>query len=514
MLESGATNTEVQWIVDAYGLVFAGLLFTAAALGDRFGRKGALQLGLLIFGTGSLLGALGDSSTTLIVARAIMGLGAAFVMPSTLSILTNVFPARERARAIAIWAGISGGGAAIGPLASGLLLEHFWWGSVFLINIPIIIGALVAGWIFVPRSKDATESPLDPVGAILSIAGLSALVYAIIEGPHHEWLSGESALWFGAAAILLVAFCLWELRVAHPMLDLHLFQNRRFAVSSGGITIVFFALFGTFFMITQYLQGVLGYSPLGAAVRLLPMSFILMAVAPNTPKLVARHGANRIGFAGLLLVAVGMIGVARFQVGSTYWEVIIPMCVLAVGMALTMTPMTTQLMAAVPRDRAGMGSATNDTTRELGGALGVAVLGSLVTSQYSAGVASALDGVTGPARELAEGSLGGALAMVREGLLPTDVVDVAKHAFVDGINVAATVSVVILAIAAVVVLVLLPNDRFATEVAYADEGRPDAPPGAEVPSGGALSTGAAVPTGADGGATPGPERSDPVAAGD
>jgi EmrB/QacA subfamily drug resistance transporter len=239
----GASNTQVQWVVDAYGLVFAGLLFTAAALGDRFGRKGALQAGLVVFAAGSLVGAFADGPGMLIAGRAIMGVGAAFVMPSTLSILTNVFPARERAKAIALWAGISGSGAALGPIASGLLLEHFWWGSVFLVNLPIIAVALVAGWVFVPKSKDATHSPLDPLGAVLSIIGLSALVYAIIEGPHHGWLSAASIVWFGLAIVVLVAFCFWELRTRHPMLDLHLFQNPRFSVASGGITLVFLAMF-------------------------------------------------------------------------------------------------------------------------------------------------------------------------------------------------------------------------------------------------------------------------------
>ena len=213
----GATNSEVQWIVDAYGLVFAGLLFLAAALGDRFGRKGALQAGLVVFAAGSAFGAFADDPAMLIVARAVMGVGAAFVMPSTLSILTNVFPRREQAKAIAIWAGISGSGAALGPLASGLLLERFWWGSVFLVNLPIIAGALIAGYVLVPKSKDATGTPLDPVGALLSVVGLSALVYAIIEAPNHGWASVDSLLWFGGAAIVLLAFVL--VGVAQPPPD-------------------------------------------------------------------------------------------------------------------------------------------------------------------------------------------------------------------------------------------------------------------------------------------------------
>ena len=468
----GASNTDVQWIVDAYGLVFAGLLFTAGALGDRFGRKGALQAGLVVFGLGAIIGAVGDSATTLIASRGVMGLGAAFVMPSTLSILTNVFPSRERAKAIAIWAGISGAGAAVGPLASGILLEHFWWGSVFLVNIPIVVAALTAGFVLVPKSKDAAKTPLDPVGALLSIVGLSALVYAIIEGPHHGWLSGESALWFGAAAVLLVAFCAWELRSRHPMLDLQLFRIRRFAVSSGGITLVFFAMFGTFFLITQYFQGVLGYSPLGAAVRLLPMSFIMMAVAPQTPKLVGRFGANYVGFSGLSLITVALVGAAMFQTDTAYLYVLVTMCVLAAGMAMTMTPMTTQLMASVPRDRAGMGSATNDTTRELGGALGVAVLGSLLTSQYTSGVASAVAGAPAELREIAEGSLGGALALVSQDQLPASILGAARQAFVDGFTVAALVGAAVTGVAAFLVLKLLPSDRFAAEVVdhSADDG--------------------------------------------
>jgi EmrB/QacA subfamily drug resistance transporter len=467
----GATNTEVQWIVDAYGLVFAGLLFTAAALGDRFGRKGALQAGLLIFATGSLLGAFADSPAVLIVGRAVMGIGAAFVMPSTLSILSNVFPRRERAKAIAIWAGIAGSGAAIGPVASGLLLEHFWWGSVFLVNLPIIAVALIAGWVLVPKSKDSTETPLDPVGALLSIIGLSALVYAIIEGPHHGWVSVQSLLWFGGAAITLLAFALWEWRNRHPMLDLRLFQNPRFAVSSGGITLVFFAMFGTFFLLAQYLQGVLEYSPLGAAVRLLPISFVMMAVAPNTPKLVARFGADVIGMVGLLFVATGLVGIALFGTGTGYPQLLVTMCVMAAGMALTMTPMTTQLMAAVPRDRAGMGSATNDTTRELGGALGVAVLGSLVASQYASGVSEAVAGLPAEARAVAEGSLGGVRGLVAQGVVPAEgILDVAKEAFVDGLTLAATVGAVIVALAALMVKRFLPSDRANPEVS----GEPEA----------------------------------------
>lgn len=456
-----ATNTQLQWIVDGYGLIFAGLLFTAAAIGDRFGRKGALQAGLLVFASGSILGAVADGPGMLITARAIMGIGAAFVMPSTLSILTNVFPARERAKAIALWAGISGSGAAVGPIASGLLLEHYWWGSVFLVNLPIIAAALIGGWVLVPKSKDSAGDPLDPVGAVLSIIGLSALIYAIIEGPHHGWLSMTSFVWFAGAALVLVAFCVWELRTRYPMLDLRLFKNPRFAVSSGGITLVFFAMFGTFFMLAQYLQGVLDYSPLGAAVRLLPMSFVMMFVAPMTPKLVARFGADKIGMAGLSFVAVGLLGASLFRVDTGYLQLVVTMCFLAVGMSMTMTPMTTQLMMSVPLDRAGMGSATNDTTRELGGALGVAVLGSLLASKYSSGVAPAVANLPAELQEVATSSLGALQAIVAQskGVIPDSLVEVARGAFVDGLNLAALVGAIVVFGAALAVKRYLPSDR-------------------------------------------------------
>ena len=464
----GATNTQVQWIVDAYGLVFAGLLFTAAALGDRFGRKGALQFGLAVFAAGSVLGALAESPGVLIAARAVMGVGGAFVMPSTLSILTNVFPARERAKAIAIWAGISGSGAAVGPLASGLLLEHFWFGSVFLVNLPIIAAAVLAGWLLVPRSKDATETPLDPVGAVLSIVGLSALVYAIIEGPHHGWLSGASVIWFTVAIVVLAAFLWWEQRTTHPMLELGLFRNPRFAVSSGGITLTFFAMFGTFFLLAQYLQGVLGYSPLGASVRMLPFPAVMMVLAPQTPKFVARHGADKVAALGLVLASAGMAGTAVFRVDTSYLQLAITMSVLAAGMALTMTPMTTQLMAAVPRDRAGMGSATNDTTRELGGALGVAVLGSVLASQYTSGVGGSVAALPVELREIAEGSIGGVLGLAGSGLLPPaeaeSIVAAGKQAFVDGLSLAAAVGAVVVLVTAALVKRYLPSDRGNPEV--------------------------------------------------
>jgi len=472
--ELDATTSDLQWMVDAYSLVFAGLLLTAGALGDRFGRKGALQLGLVLFGIGALVATFAGGAGQIIAGRAVMGFGGAFVMPSTLSILSNVFANDERPKAIAIWAGVAGGGAALGPVASGFLLEHFWWGSVFLVNLPIIIGSLVIGRWLLPKSSNPTDAPLDPVGALLSVVGLSALVYAIIEGPDHGWRSAESALWFGLAAVVLLAFLLWERSRRDPMLNLHFFEDRRFSVSSGGITLIFFAMFGTFFLTTQYFQLVLGYSPLGAGVRLLPMSFVMMFVAPQTPKLVTRFGANRVGAAGLLLVSAGLVFYSLAGVDTPYLPVIAIFVVLAAGFALTMSPMTTQLMSAVPRSKAGVGSAMNDTTRELGGALGVAVLGSLVTSRYASSLASALEGAAAPVREIAGSGLSGAVALADHpeqfpGLrLAPGAADgikaAAQQAFVDGLGVACLVAAVVVALAAVAVFRYLPSDRSNPEV--------------------------------------------------
>jgi EmrB/QacA subfamily drug resistance transporter len=473
-----ASTTDLQWMVDSYSLVFAGMLLTAGALGDRFGRKGALQFGLVLFGVGALGSAFAGGSGQIIAGRAVMGFAGAFVMPSTLSILSNVFPDHERPRAIAIWAGVAGGGAALGPVASGFLLGHFWWGSVFLVNLPIIVGSLLVGHWLLPKSSDPTHAPLDPVGAGLSVVGLSALVYAIIEGPEHGWLSAESAVWFGLAAAVLVGFLLWERARPQPMLDLHFFRDRRFSVSSGGITLIFFAMFGTFFLTAQYFQLVLGYSPLGSGLRLLPMSVVMMVVAPQTPKLVSRFGANRVAGTGLLAVAAGLLIFSLSGTDTDYWQVVITFVVLAAGFSLTMSPMTTQMMSSVPRSKAGVGSAMNDTTRELGGALGVAVLGSLVTSRYASELASVLGDVATPVREIARSGLSGAVALadtpeqfpgVR---LPAGVGEgikaAAQQAFVDGLGVAALVGAAVVAVASVVVFRYLPSDRANAEVVGAE----------------------------------------------
>jgi EmrB/QacA subfamily drug resistance transporter len=456
--ELHASTTDLQWMVDAYALVFAGLLFTAGTLGDRFGRKGALQFGLGLFLLGTITAAMADSSTMVIVARAVMGMGAAFVMPSTLSILTNVFPAHERAKAIAVWAGIAGGGAALGPVASGFLLEHFFWGSVFLVNVPVILVALVAGHRLVPTSRDPQQPPLDVPGALLSIVGLSALVYGIIEGPHNGWASAITLGTFAFAGVVLALFAWRELRTPYPMLDLRYFRDRRFSVASGGMTLIFFAMFGTFFLVAQYFQLVLGYSPLASGLFQLPMAFVMMLLSPQVPRIVGRFGVARTVPVGLGSVAVGLALFSRMGVDTTIWWLYGPILFLATGMALAMTPLTTLIMAAVPVRKAGVGSAMNDTTRELGGALGVAILGSLVTSTYTASIGDAVAGLPGAQQSVAESGLTGAFSVATDlGSGGAALVEAAKQAFVDGLGVAAVTGAAVVALAAVAAWRLLPR---------------------------------------------------------
>jgi EmrB/QacA subfamily drug resistance transporter len=303
--ELGATQSQLQWMVDAYILVFAGLLLTMGALGDRYGRKLALTAGLVIFGLSSVAAAFADSANALIAARAVMGVGGALIMPSTLSIITNVFSGPERGRAIAAWAAVAGLGIILGPVLGGWLLENYWWGSVFLINVFVVAAAIVLGYFLIPESKDPAATPLDPVGAGLSIVGLVALVYAIIEAPAKGWTDPIVLAAFGAAAVLIVVFLWWESRVEHPMLQLGFFENPRFSAASVAITLVFFAMFGTVFLNTQYLQFVLGYSPLEAGFRVMPVATMIVA-APLSARFAERFGTKKVVTTGLVIVSIAM----------------------------------------------------------------------------------------------------------------------------------------------------------------------------------------------------------------
>jgi EmrB/QacA subfamily drug resistance transporter len=425
-----AGSSELQWIVDAYSLVFAGLLLTAGALGDRYGRRLALNGGLVVFGAASVFAVLSSSSGAVIGARAVMGLAAAFVMPATLSILAHVFPPDERPRAIAIWAGFAGLSVAMGGIVSGALLESFWWGSIFVINIVVVIVALVAGFILIPKTREKIHAPLDPLGALLSIVGLSALVYGIIEAPNHGWMSTQSLVTFAAAVVILVAFVVWELRAKEPMLDLRFFRNPRFTAATTSITLAFFAMFGSYFIFTQYLQFVHGYDPLSAGIRMLPWALAYMLSATQSAKLVERFGQRRVVSSGMLIAGGGFaIVAATSTLDSSYWFFAIGVAVQALGMGITTAPSTGAIMRSLPLHKAGVGSAVNDTTRELGGALGVAVLGSLVVSQFRSSIHDAVNAIPDSAtRSLSEAlqhaaTVGGA----RGGLIAT----AARVSFVD-----------------------------------------------------------------------------------
>jgi len=379
-LHAGASS--LQWIVDAYSLVFAGLLLTSGALGDRYGRRLALNTGLTIFGVASGVGAFATSAGQLIAVRAVMGVGASLVMPATLSVLAHVFPPEERRRAIAIWAGFAGVGVALGGVTSGWLLEHFWWGSIFLTNVGVVVIAIVAGAVLVPSSRDDHAPALDPLGAILSIAGLGALVYAIIEAPDRGWTSTETLLSFGVALVVLAAFVIWELRAHEPMLDPRFFRNRVFTAATSSITLIFFVAFGMIFVLTQYLQLVLGYGPLEAGARVLPWAITYMATASRSAKLVERWGQRRVVTSGMVIVAIGMLLMSANGVHANYPLLAASMIVAALGQGLVTAPSTGAIIVSLPLNKAGVGSAVNDTTRELGGALGVAVIGSLLASVF------------------------------------------------------------------------------------------------------------------------------------
>ena len=456
--ELHATTSELQWVVAVYSLVFAGLLLTAGAIGDRFGRKGALQAGLALFLVAAGLAAFSTAMWQLITCRALMGVAAAFIMPSTLSILVNVFPPGERPKAIAIWASITGAGGALGPVASGYLLGHFWFGSIFLVNLPIIAIALLAGRVLVPKSRDPQQAALDPVGAALSIIGLVTLVYGLIEAPGRGWGSPATLATFTGAIVVLALFAVWERRVDEPMLDVRYFSNPAFSVGTSGMVLVFFALFGMFFVLTQYFQLVLKYSPLAAAAGGLPYAMVMILLSPATPRLTARFGAHRVVAGGMVLLAGGLFLFTRVSVHTAYLYMVVCILPMAAGMALSMSPMTGSIMSAVPTRRAGAGSAMNDATRELGASLGVAVLGSILSSRYTHRLVRLSAQLPPASRHNATASLGGALRAASQ--LPPAAAQSfafdARNAFVAGLRTAVTVGGALSVIAAVLVYRYLP----------------------------------------------------------
>jgi EmrB/QacA subfamily drug resistance transporter len=439
-----ATFSQLQWMVDSYTLVFACLLLTAGSLGDRFGRKGALQLGMVVFGLGSVLSATATSPAYLITTRALMGVGGAFIMPSTLSLITNVFPPEERGRAISYWAAIAGVGVALGPVSGGALLEHFYWGSIFLVNIPIVATALIAGAFLLPKSRDPEKPKLDLIGASLSIVGLLALVYAIIQGPTEGWTDPKIVGSFAFAAIVLGAFAWWELHSTHPMLRLQVFENPRFSAASLGITLIFFAMFGTLFLLTQYLQSIEGFSALEAGLALLPWAGIMLVVAPLSARLAERFGTKLVVGTGLSFATVALLLFSTLPATNiSYVTDVLPrMIIIAIGMGLVMAPATESIMGSLPRAKAGVGSAMNDTTRQVGGTLGVAVVGSVMLSTYGARAGDALRAAKLPVSSdlisQARQSLATALGIATDKHVPaglqTKLVTEINQAFVSGMH--------------------------------------------------------------------------------
>lgn len=404
-----ATAGQLQWIVDAYTLVFAGLLLTTGSLGDRFGRRLLLLLGLAVFALGSLLGSVADSAAHLIAVRALMGLGGALIMPSTLAVMTAVFPREERARAIAVWSAMAFLGIPLGPVIGGWLLDHDTWHAVFLVNLPVIAVAFVASLVLVPESNNPALAALDPLGAVLSVAGLAALLYAIIEAPTRGWTDTTILAAFVAAAVLLAAFVAWEGRCPRPLLDLGLFARPRFSAASLSIALVMFALMGALFFLTQYMQFVLGYSPFGVGVRIIPLTLGLALGAAAGTALVKPLGVRWVVAGGLAVVAGGLGVLATVTTTSGYGPVALALGVLGLGMGIAAPPATDLIMGAVPAERAGVGSAVNDTTQEVGGALGVAVLGSALAAAYGNALAPAVHGLSAPLAAAARNSLGAAL---------------------------------------------------------------------------------------------------------
>lgn len=412
----GATTTQLQWIVDAYSLVFAALVLAAGSLSDRLGRKGILLIGLAVFAVGSLAGAFSGSTAELIASRAFMGLGAALMFPSTLSLLVNVFTERgERAMAIGLWGATTGVGIATGPIVGGWLLERYWWGSIFAFMAVVAAGIAVLVAVSVPGSRDPSTPPIDWRGLLLSAAGMTVLIFGVIEAPDWGWTSAASLGTIVGGVVVLTLFVLIEQRTEHPMLDVALFRNPRFTAASGSVAISFFALSGFIFLVVQYFQFVKGYTPLGTGVRLLPVAGSVAVTSVAGTKLAVRVGNKVIVGAGLLLFATGLLWASTATGSTTYLVIVGQMLFLGSGMGLTSAPATEAIMGAVPAAKAGVGSAVNDATRLFGGTLGVAVIGSVATSLYTSRLLSEFpSGIPGRAVVSAKGSVGGAIIASRQ----------------------------------------------------------------------------------------------------
>ena len=474
--ELHASTTQLEWIVDAYNLLFAAFVLAAGNLGDRAGRKGVLLSGLAIFGVASFAGGLGNSPGDLIAARAVMGLGAALIFPATLSLLTNVFTdRRERARAIGLWGAVTGVGIAVGPIVGGWLLERFSWASVFFALVPLAAVALALVSVAVPTSRDPEAPPADRPGLILSTAAMAVLIYTIIEAPDRGWGAPLSIAGFAVAAVLVVAFIACERRMRAPMLDVSLFRNLRFSAASAAVTISFFSLMGFIFVITLYFQFLKGYGPLSTGVRLLPVATMVGITSVLGTRIAVRSGTKLVVASGLLSLAAGLAWASTGSTSTSYLSIAGSMILIGSGIGLTGAPATESIMGAVPAAKAGVGSAINDATRILGGTLGVAVIGSIYASLYASRLAETLPtGLPGSIADPARRSVGIALgaadrldALGRSGAA-RGLRDAATSAFFDGFQTAVLVAAAIALGGMVVALALIPNQPPAASAEPAD----------------------------------------------
>jgi EmrB/QacA subfamily drug resistance transporter len=460
----GSSASQLQWIVDAYVLSIAGLLLTMGYLGDRLGRKPTLMVGLAIFALFSLGAALSNSTGILIAMRALMGIGAAIIMPATLSILTATFrEPKERAQAIALWAAVFSLGMGIGPLVGGWLLDNFHWSSVFYINIPVALVGLIGGYIYIENSKTDKPRKLDLTGALLSIAGLFALVYAIIQAGMDGWAASQVLYAFGATIVLLGSFIILELKSKNAMLPLHFFKNMSFTGANVALTLVSFGLMGAFFFLSQFLQSVQGYTPLEAGVRLIPMAAVSFISAALSAQVANRIGTKITVALGILIAAAGFYYFYLVAaVDISYGNIVLPMCMTSLGIGMTMSPATNSVMGSVPVGQSGIGSALNNTTRQIGAALGVAILGTIMNATYLA----KLNAVEWPAQlpaqaiEAIRNSVQGAHIVAQnipDPQLSELIVNQSNQAFTYGASYALLGAAIVLVVTSIITFIILPS---------------------------------------------------------
>ncbi|MEV0173705.1 MFS transporter [Streptomyces sp. NPDC050803] len=463
----GLSSSDLQWVIDGYTVPYAALMLVLGSIGDKYSRRGALVTGLLIFAGGSVMGSLVDETVLVIAARAIMGVGAAVVMPATLSLLVATFPRRERARAITAWTATSGLAIAVGPLVAGWLLEDHAWGSTFLINVPIAVVAVIGALLLIPPSRAEGMGRIDYVGGLLSMVSVGSLVYATIEGPHFGWGAGPITAAV-VAGLGLVAFVAWELRHPHPMLDVRKFGLRPFSGSMLAVLFFFFGTFGAIYYSTQYLQFILGYSPLETGVRLLPLAGAVFVGAAVTGRLTPKLGVKAMIVTGMVIGTVGVFLLTQVDAGSTYADFLAPMALLGFAIGLSVSPATDTIMGSFPEAELGVGGGANDTSMELGGSLGIAILGSLLGTAYQDKLTDLVGGrLPAEALETAKDSVGGGLAVAEQiATTPTGspqqaqaLADAVSEAFAHSVATTSLVGGIIMAAGTLIVLAVLPGRR-------------------------------------------------------